>query len=200
MALTNPPDIYQAQDFVSKFVGLTAYENKQDLIYLLRKNGVTVNENASPNDVIVMTYLAIAQSPQFKKDIESYMQAAYQQEEKLGIGESEKLSKTGKAAAPAKQGGTKVGNLLRGVATQENIGALLNTGLSFLSQKMTANADQKSINAAAQLQAQKAQAELAEAAKLDAQANKNKWILPVAIGAIVVIGVVAFLVIRKKNK
>lgn len=210
MALTNAPDIYQAQDFLSKFVGLTAYENKQDLIYLLRKNGVTVDEKASPNDVILMTYLAIAQSPQFKNDIQAYMKAAYQEEAKMGIDANKDgfddetgqplTAKAKKQAKIAAQGGTKVGNLIRSVATEENIGALLNTGLSFVSQKMTAKADQKSINAAAQLQAQKAQAELAQAAKFDAQAKKNKWIVPVAIGAFVVIGIVAYMIIKKKNK
>ena len=203
MNVSNLPDVYQAEDFVNKFVGLTAYENKNDLILLLRKNGVSVSDNASTDDVILMTYLAIAQSPRFKSDLVSYAKSAQEQEEgKLGLTAEER--KAARVKKREEQGGTKIGNLIRSVATEENIGTLLNTGLGFLSQKMTAKANEGAINAGAQYKASEAIAYAEQAKKEDAKANaekqRAKWIVPVAIVAgIAVIGVIAFVVLKKKK-
>jgi hypothetical protein len=71
----NQLDVYQAKDVLMKSIGLTAYEDRDTLIALLRKNGVQVPENVSDNDLLNMTYVAIANSLQFKKDLAKYLES-----------------------------------------------------------------------------------------------------------------------------
>lgn len=202
------PNVYEAQEVIQKSIGYITSEKKKDLINLLRQNGVQVNDSVSDKDLMRMTYLGIAKSLQFKKDFAKYLeslsqdnQVGYVSEEFFNLTAAEKAAKkTEKAAKIKEQGGTKAGNLIRTVATEQNIQSVINTGLGILSQKLTAKADQKSIAAATDLavaESQKAKLE-ADAASAKAKSS-NAWVLPVVIGAIVIIGV-GFYFYKKRNK
>ena len=85
------------------------------------------------------------------------------------------------------------------MGTEENINALVNTGIGILSKKLTAKSDQASIAAATDFEAQKSQRTLAEAQLQQQKAASKKWVIPVVIGSVVVVGLIVFLVIRKKK-
>ena len=198
-------DVYEAQSVIEKSIGYMVYEDKSTLIALLRKNGVQVPEKVSDDDLIRMTYVAIAKSLQFKKDLAKYLESktieayeGYVDEEFFnGDGKGKKVNPN-----LIKQGGkgTKVGNAVRSIATQENIQTAINTGIGLLSDSLSAKADQKSIQQATQLATEKSKQAIAEAQAEDAKKSKIKsWVIPVVIGVIVIGGIVTYLVIKKRK-
>lgn len=202
-------DVYEAQSVIEKSIGYMIYEDKDTLIALLRKNGVQIPDNVSNDELIAMTYVAVAKSLQFKKDLAKYIASkgkqefeGYVDEEFFNLTKEEKQAKQAARQSKIKeQGGTKVGNLVRSVATEDTIQSLINTGLGVVSQKLTAKADKASIQAATQLASEKSKQALAEAAAEDAKKRKIKsWVLPVVIGVVVIAGIATFIIIRKKRK
>lgn len=217
----NQVDVYQAKDVLMQSIGLMAYEDRDTLIALLRKNGVQLSDDVSNDELLNMTYVAVAKSLQFKKDLAKYLEfrtkEAYE-----GYVDDEFFNNDGKgflglfkkkdstATTPkvknpklVSQGGegTKVGNAIRSIATPENVQALINTGLGVLSDSLTAKADRKSIQDATALASERSKQAIADAQKEDASKSKLKaWIVPTIIGVVVLGGIVTFLVIRNKNK
>jgi hypothetical protein len=174
---------------------------------MLRKNGAKVNDDISDDKLIKVVYLAIAKSNGFKSDFSNYLKSKFS-EEQVGYVEEEffdltaeqrKAKQTARKTKVAEQGGTKVGLALKKVATEENINALVNTGIGILSKKLTAKSDQASITAATQLSAQKSQQALAEAQLQEQKSKSRKWVIPVVIGSVVVVGLIVYFVIRKKK-
>jgi hypothetical protein len=209
----NQLDVYQAKDLLMQSIGLMAYEDKDTLVNLLRKNGVQVEDNVSTNDLLNMTYVAIANSLQFKKDLAKYLESkaiesyeGYVDEEFFNLTKEEReakrtAKKTAKTETRKTQGGTKVGLAIKSVATPENIQSVINTGLGVLADSLTAKADRKAIQDATALASERSQQAIAEAQAQDSAKSKIKaWIIPTIIGVVVIGGIVTYLVIKKRNK
>jgi hypothetical protein len=209
----NQLDVYQAKDLLMQSIGLMAYEDRDTLVTLLRKNGVQVEDNVSTNDLLNMTYVAIANSLQFKKDLAKYLESkaiesyeGYVDEEFFNLTKEEReakrtAKKTAKTETRKTQGGTKVGLAIKSVATPENIQSVINTGLGVLADSLTAKADRKAIQDATALASERSQQAIAEAQAQDSAKSKIKaWIIPTIIGVVVIGGIVTYLVIKKRNK
>jgi hypothetical protein len=209
----NQLDVYQAKDLLMQSIGLMAYEDKDTLVNLLRKNGVQVEDNVSTNDLLNMTYVAIANSLQFKKDLAKYLESkaiesyeGYVDEEFFNLTKEERAAKrtakkTARTETRKTQGGTKVGLAVKSVATKENIQSVINTGLGVLADSLTAKADRKAIQEATALASERSQQAIAEAQAQDSAKSKIKaWIIPTIIGVVVIGGIVTYLVIKKRNK
>ncbi len=209
----NQLDVYQAKDLLMQSIGLMAYEDRDTLVTLLRKNGVQVEDNVSTNDLLNMTYVAIANSLQFKKDLAKYLESkaiesyeGYVDEEFFNLTKEERAAKktakkTARTETRKTQGGTKVGLAVKSVATKENIQSVINTGLGVLADSLTAKADRKAIQEATALASERSQQAIAEAQAQDSAKSKIKaWIIPTIIGVVVIGGIVTYLVIKKRNK
>jgi len=209
----NQLDVYQAKDVLMQSIGLIAYEDKDTLIALLRKNGVQVSDNVSTDDLLNMTYVAIGKSLQFKKDLAKYLDSkanesyeGYVDEEFFNLTKEERearrnAKKIAQAETRKTQGGTKVGLAIKSVATKDNVQSLINTGLGVLSDSLTAKADRKSIQDATALATEKSKQAIAEAKAQDSAKSKMKaWLIPTLIGVVVIGGIVTYFVIKKRNK
>jgi len=208
--LMQPVAVNQAQDAIQEAIGLAVFQDRDMLIAMLRKNGASIDDDISDENLIKVTYLAIAKSNGFKRDFSDYLVGNFSEETLNYVDEEEffngdgdkkaarKLKKTKKADIRAEKGGSTVGKALGKVATPENINSLVNAGINVLSTKLTAKADQKSIQDATNLAAQKSQQALAEAKLAEQKAAGRKWIVPVAIVGVLLIGGVIYFVTRKK--
>jgi hypothetical protein len=209
----NQLDVYQAKDLLMQSIGLMVYEDRETLIALLRKNGVQVSDNVSTDDLLNMTYVAIGNSLQFKKDLAKYLESkamesyeGYVDEEFFNLTKEErearrKVKKVTRAETRKEKGGTKVGLAVKSVATKENIQSVINTGLGVLSDTLTAKADRKAIQDATALASERSKQAIAEAQAQDSAKSKMKaWIIPTLIGVVVIGGIVTYFVIKKRNK
>jgi hypothetical protein len=212
-------DSYEAQNLIETSIGYMLVDDRDDLINLLRQNGVNVDDNVSDDDLLNMTYVAIGKSTQFKRDLAKYLDAQSKGETTLNYVDEGFFNNDGKKATrQAKRttkvtkrkteanptGKSKAGLLLGQIGTQENIQAAINTGLGVLSSKLTAKADQKSIAAATALAAENSKASAAEALAADRKAEAGlatkKWVVPVVIGVSVIAVVVGIVIYMKKRK
>jgi hypothetical protein len=212
-------DSYEAQNLIETSIGYILNDDRDDLITLLRQNGVNVSDDVSDEDLLNMTYIAIGRSNQFKRDLAKYLDAQAKGETTLNYVDEGFFNANGKKKKPKvnpaekrktritetnPEGKSKAGRLLGQIGTQENIQAAINTGLGVLSQKLTAKADQKTVAdattlAAARSQAAKAEAEAADKKAAAGEATK-KWVVPVIIGVSVIAVVVGIVIYMRKNK
>jgi hypothetical protein len=212
-------DSYEAQNLIEISIGYMLNDDRDDLITLLRQNGVNVSDDVSDEDLLNMTYIAIGRSNQFKRDLAKYLDAQAKGETTLNYVDEGFFNANGKKKKPKvnpaekrkkritetnPEGKSKAGRLLGQIGTQENIQAAINTGLGVLSQKLTAKADQKTVAdattlAAARSQAAKAEAEAADKKAAAGEATK-KWVVPVIIGVSVIAVVVGIVIYMRKNK
>lgn len=211
-------DSYEAQNLIETSIGYMLVDDRDDLINLLRQNGVNVDDNVSDDDLLNMTYVAIGKSTQFKRDLAKYLDAQSKGETTLNYVDEEFFNGDGKATRQAKRttkvtarkteanptGKSKAGLLLGQIGTSENIQAAINTGLGVLSSKLTAKADQKSIADATALAAERSKQAAAEAKAADSKAEAGlatkKWVVPVVIGVSVIAVVVGLVIYMKKRK
>ncbi len=208
-------DVYEAKDVIIKSIGYMVYEDRGALIDLLRKNGVQVSDNLSDDDLIRMTYVAIGNSLQFKKDLARYIDAqtkeAYEGYVEEGFFNSNGDKKTVRTAkrterktardtAKTARGGSKVGVAVKGIATKENVQAAINTGLGLLADSLSAKADRKTVQEATLLASEKSKQAIAEAQAEDSKKSRIKsWIIPTLIGVVVIGGIVTYFVMRKRK-
>jgi len=208
-------DVYEAKDVIIKSIGYMVYEDRGTLIDLLRKNGVQVSDNVSDDDLIKMTYVAIGNSLQFKKDLARYIDAqtkeAYEGyvDEEFFNGDGDKKAarvakrterKTARDTAKTARGGSKVGVAVKGIATKENVQAAINTGLGLLADSLSAKADRKTVQEATLLASEKSKQAIAEAQAEDSKKSRIKsWIIPTLIGVVVIGGIVTYFVMRKRK-
>jgi len=221
-------DSYQAQNLIETSIGYMLNDDRDDLINLLRQNGVNVSDDVSDEDLLNMTYVAIGRSTQFKRDLAKYLDAQSKGETTLNYVDEEFFNLFGgkkksdgtkpppkpKTSPQEKQknritstnpeGKSKAGLLLGQIGTTENIQAAINTGLGVLSQKLTAKADQKSIADATALASERSKQAAAEAEAADKKAAAGdatrKWVVPVVIGVSVVAVIVGVVIYMKRNK
>jgi hypothetical protein len=208
-------DVYEAKDVIIKSIGYMVYEDRGTLIDLLRKNGVQVSDNVSDDDLIKMTYVAIGNSLQFKKDLARYIDAqtkeayeGYVDEEFFNVDADKKAARTAKKtekktareAAKTARGGSKVGVAVKGIATKENVQAAINTGLGLLADSLSAKADRKTVQEATLLASEKSKQAIAEAQAEDSKKSRIKsWIIPTLIGVVVIGGIVTYFVMKKRK-
>ena len=208
-------DVYEAKDVIIKSIGYMVYEDRGTLIDLLRKNGVQVSDNVSDDDLIKMTYVAIGNSLQFKKDLSRYIDAqtkeayeGYVDEEFFNVDADKKAARTAKKTerktardtAKTARGGSKVGVAVKGIATKENVQAAINTGLGLLADSLSAKADRKTVQEATLLASEKSKQAIAEAQAEDSKKSRIKsWIIPTLIGVVVIGGIVTYFVMRKRK-
>lgn len=208
-------DVYEAKDVIIKSIGYMVYEDRGTLIDLLRKNGVQVSDNVSDDDLIRMTYVAIGNSLQFKKDLARYIDAqtkeayeGYVDEEFFNVDADKKAARTAKRTerktardtAKTARGGSKVGVAVKGIATKENVQAAINTGLGLLADSLSAKADRKTVQEATLLASEKSKQAIAEAQAEDSKKSRIKsWIIPTLIGVVVIGGIVTYFVMRKRK-
>jgi hypothetical protein len=208
-------DVYEAKDVIIKSIGYMVYEDRGTLIDLLRKNGVQVSDNVSDDDLIKMTYVAIGNSLQFKKDLARYIDAqtkeayeGYVDEEFFNVDADKKAARTAKKTerktardtAKTARGGSKVGVAVKGIATKENVQAAINTGLGLLADSLSAKADRKTVQEATLLASEKSKQAIAEAQAEDSKKSRIKsWIVPTLIGVVIIGGIVTYFVMRKRK-
>jgi len=208
-------DVYEAKDIIIKSIGYMVYEDRGTLIDLLRKNGVQVSDNVSDDDLIKMTYVAIGNSLQFKKDLARYIDAqtkeayeGYVDEEffnKDGDAKARRVAKrtekkTARETAKTTRGGSKVGVAVKDIATKENVQSVINTGLGLLADSLSSKADRKTVKDATLLASEKSKQAIAEAEKEDAKKSRIKsWIIPTIIGVVVIGGIITYFVIKKRK-
>ena len=205
-------DTYQAQDLFIESVGVAAYKKRPELIALLRKNGVKVDDNISNSDLISVTMVACAKSSSCRADLTAFLTESIA-EEQLGYVEEgffnqvgpniripgvtpgvpkppDKKKKKGGGVFSKKEGGSAVGNFLRSEQGKDTINTTLNTGVSLLFKgKTKQQADETLKDATVQAN---------EAGQTASGDKKNKWVLPAIIGGVVVIGIVVYFATRKK--
>lgn len=210
---------YEAENLIVTSIGYMLNDDRDELISLLRQNGVTINDNVSNDDLLNMTYVAIGNSIQFRRDLAKYLDAEAKDENSLNYVEEGFFNNDGRRAdriakrntnvnlrksESNPKGKTKSGLLLGQLGTQDNVQAAINTGLGILSSKLTAKADQKSIAAATQLATEKSKQALAEAEAADKKAKAGqatkKWVVPVVIGVSVIALVVGLVIYMRKRK
>lgn len=196
-------DAYQSQDLFIESLGICAYKKKAELIALLRKNGIKVDDNISEKDLIKVAMVACAKSQSCRKDLTDFLTDCIV-EEQVGYVQEDFFSQTGQPATGTtvkkkktgifakKEGGSGVGNFLRSDAGKDTVSKALNAGISLLFK----GKDQKQANDTLNQAAGQANDAGINAA---ADEKKNKWVLPAIIGGVVVIGVVIYFATRKKS-
>jgi hypothetical protein len=100
--------------------------------------------------------------------------------------------------------GSGAGNLLRNIFSKENIDTAIKSGISIAATKLSANASKGSEQNAIAYEAQKAQTAAAEElaanakAKIPESSSTPKWVLPVGIGAgVLVLGTIVYFIVKK---
>jgi len=198
-------DAYQSQELFIESLGICAYKKKAELIALLRKNGIKVDDNISEKDLIKVAMVACAKSQSCRKDLTDFLTDCIV-EEQVGYVQEDFFSQTGQPATGTtgtkkkkpgiftkKEGGSAVGNFLRTDEGKDTVNKAINAGISLLfkgKDKTQANA---ALNQAAD------QADNAGAGAAAADTKKSKWVLPAIIGGVIVIGAVIYFATRKKK-
>lgn len=200
----------QPEDVMSNLIAYLVLTDKESVIGLLRKNGLGVSKKSSDDEIILAVYAAFQKSAAFRRDLYDLAQSSMGEMSYVGddffnsgfSGDENFFNADAKSKKLSyAQGGqgTAVGNLLRSVFTPERKEQLLNTGFDVLTKKLTQKGDTAQAQQLIQLEAAKAQASLAEAQAAQSKAEGKKWVLPVVIGSVVIIGgIIAYLVMRKK--
>jgi hypothetical protein len=197
-------DTYQAQDLFIESVGIAAYQNRPELIALLRKNGVKVDDDISNRDLISVTMVACAKSSSCRAELTAFLanlpedQLGYVQEDFFNLTAAERKARREEqrkltAERRKKQGGSAVGNIARSQEAKDTLISGLNLGIAALFKGKTGAAADETLNNATN------QADNAGQGA-SGKGDKNKWVLPTIIGGIVLVGVIAYFVTRPKNK
>jgi hypothetical protein len=197
-------DTYQAQDLFIESVGIAAYQNRPELIALLRKNGVKVDDDISNRDLISVTMVACAKSSSCRAELTAFLanlpedQLGYVQEDFFNLTAAERKARREEqrkltAERRKKQGGSAVGNIARSQEAKDTLISGLNLGIAALFKGKTGAAADETLNNATN------QADNAGQGA-SGKGDKNKWVLPTIIGGVVLVGVIAYFVTRPKNK
>tara|TARA_R110000868_G_scaffold101361_3_gene279076 strand:+ start:5753 stop:6355 length:603 start_codon:yes stop_codon:yes gene_type:complete len=195
----------QGEELVTRAIALMSEYDKPTLLAILERSGSLVTELSSQDEILDASFKALKDSSRFRQDLLNYIQMVSDE------GDDANFSNLfGK-----KEGGSAVGNALRTIFSQENISALAGAGIAYASTRLQDSASKKGNQQATDYKVAEANASLAEAKRLEAEALNNaskdggatlppkkgtpKWVLPVAIGGgVLVIGVILYFTLRKK--
>jgi len=204
-------DYTQAQDAITKVVGLMSVEDKPALVALLKRSGSLVEQSSTQTELLDAAFKAIKNSPRFRQDLSQYLSSVgtveasadgysnFGEDLLAKIGASPTTPNTTAAATTTAKSGTKVGNLLKSIFTKENISSAVNAGIGILGTKLQSKANATSEQNAIDYQVAAAQAAQAQAAAAAVAPAKKSWVLPVAIiGGVLLIGTIAYFAMRKK--
>jgi hypothetical protein len=196
---------------------------REKLISALGKNGVVMDVNTPNDQLYTAIFSGIAYSKAFRGDVKkaifSYIQekgSEQAMDSSYSNGNGLPTTFTGQFVQSAQQAGyikpttttttttkkpfsqTAVGKFLGNIFTPENVGALANTGINALNQKLTSRADKATIEQGVQLEVQKAETLDKEIQKDEA---RKKWVVPVIIASsIVVIAIIGYVIYKNKKK
>lgn len=203
-------DNQQSEEIVLGLLGDASINDPSSLINMLNASGYNASPSMSNDQLLTMSLKAMKDSNKFKGMLSTYLQKRAMEIQ------SEMSSFTGNESFLNAGGKIDWGGIL-GDTAKTAIPAIVNGGISYGSSKLQANANKGSEQRAIELakeQTKQAQANV-EAARLAAQAgggasggsasgggasSKPKWVVPVIIGAsVLVLGVVVFMVVRKKK-
>jgi len=209
-------DYTQAQDAITKIVGVMSVEDKPALIALLKRSGSLVEQSSSQTELLDAAFKAIKNSPRFRQDLNQYLNSVATVEASangysnavgdqwgistaFNVGTSSATPTATAEATTTAKSGTKVGNLLRSIFTKENISSAVNAGIGILGTKLQSKANATSEQNAIDYQVAAAQAAQAQSAAAAVAPAKKSWVLPVAIiGGVLLIGTIAYFAMRKK--
>lgn len=194
---------------------------REKLVSALQKNGVTIGINSPNDELYTAIFTGIAKSKSFRTDIKkavySYLQSKKEftpsqregffnfltEDEAKAIFKSagatagQQVTQTSNVAAgsPTRQSG---GGFFSGLFTKEQLAQFANTGINFISSKLTQKADEKSVQEGIKYQVAKANAAELERQKEEA---KKKWVVPVVIASVVVVaGIIGFVIYKNRKK
>jgi len=220
---------------ITNLIGIMSVEDKPSLVRLLKKSGSYVTDLSTNEEILDAAFKSLKNSKRFRDNLNTYFVNTAKQvpEPKydnyvdsdffnvLPVIDGSSISQSALIAAgrtPVQKynpttatGGTKVGNAIRSIFSQENIDTIVKTGISVAATKLTANATKQSEQRAIDFEIAQAQAAALQTQQISAAKNagfnpdgtpikKNKWIMPVVIILVVtLIGFGAYYMIKKKK-
>jgi hypothetical protein len=208
--MANLQDAQKGEQIVTTAIAFMSEFDKPSLLAILKRSGSMVTELSTQQEMLDASFKALKDSERFRQDLLDYIKASQTQ------GDANFSNWDGlKNLFAKKEGGSGVGNALRNVFSQENISALAGAGIAYASTRLQDSASRKGNQQATDYKVAEANASLAEAKRLEAEALANasrgasqtnaptsktpKWVLPVAIGGgVLVLGVVLYFALRKK--
>lgn len=221
------PKLEELSDRISQSVVVATDLDKPNMVALLKKNGSLVTELSPNSEIKLASIQAIKESPNFRRDFAEYIKRTINlgsstisnilpNRRKVSKRQSLNNLSEGKNFANyvsddffangTGEGWKKVSQALGKVFTEENIQALTSAGIGYASARLQDSATKKGNAQAIAYEKAKAEAALAQAqanattptTPTDSKGGK-KWVLPVVIGGVVVLGVVVFLVAKRKK-
>jgi hypothetical protein len=195
----------QTQDLTRKAIALAVVRQRDKIIALLKKHGVTVDASNSDDELIVALLQAIKHSQRFRQDLKTLLVQVTPGNTQNFTGE-DNFFFTGESkffnADSGDSGGsstssskTALGSFLSG-----NLDKILGTGLDTISSTLKAKADQKLADKALAIEAEKTK----QAALAAQQSNRSTTAglstgakVAIGVGAAAVIGLIIYLVVKK---
>jgi hypothetical protein len=202
--LSNPNADLEA-DMIYKTLVIMSEDDKPSLVEMLKKSGSLETELSTQKELLDASFKALMLSDRFRNELRKYLaQQIMQSDMSSFVGDDAYANQGG---YKEKMGYTRVGGFLRNTFSSDNINKFLDVGLAFASAKLQDSASRKGNQQAIDFELAKAKSTDAESLRLQAEAmarsttapSSKKWVLPVAIGGgVLVLGVIIYLVMRKK--
>lgn len=220
-------NLLQAQEGEQLVTNAIAYMSEYDkpsLLEMLKRSGSLVTEMSTQQEMLDAAFKALKDSDRFRKDLAQYIKSVtsesnfsnYVDDDMFANGVGDTPSRGGTSTKKKSynpqtgEGGTAVGNLLRGVFSPENISALTQVGIGYASTRLQNAANKQGNQQAIDYKNAEAQAAIAEAQRLQMQlaagtavgggAGSKKWVKPVLIvTGVLAVGAVLFFALRKKQ-
>jgi len=202
----------QGEELVTRAIALMSEYDKPTLLEILKRSGSLVTELSSQQEILDASFKALKDSERFRQDLLDYIKATTSEsgDANFSYVDGKKVNWLTKLFA-SKEGGTRVGNGLKNIFSQENISALAGAGIMYATTRLQDSASKKGNQQAIDYKNAEANSYLAqERANLSTSqggggttpppsSQTPKWVLPVAIGGgVLVIGVILYFVFKKK--
>jgi hypothetical protein len=210
----------KAANFILSILSTMSTDAKADLVSLLQSSGYDVTMDTSSDMLLEKALFAVKDSSKFKNLLITYIKENFGETSFSGNEEGfYEVTGAGKAlrgiGSGIKSAGSWVGS---NVLTKDTISALTGAGVGYLSGRLQDKANKAGDERAIELAKQQARAAEAQAAAeanrlaqsqagagsagstaSDTKKGTPKWVLPVAIGAgVLILGTVILLAVRKK--
>lgn len=210
----------EARDITRKALGLAVAKHRNKLVALLKKHGVSA-DTSTDDKLIVATLAAMRDSGRFRDDLREVLTktttetvgftAEYNSFFFTGTkffnweASYNDLSNqlAGSSTAPASTSTSTKSTAGQLLSDPKLIGSILNTGLTTLSNSLTAKSNQKLADTTLQIEAEKTKQAALLAQGGGAAANNpgglsTGAIIGITLGSLALVGVVIWLVVRKK--
>ena len=195
----------QGEELITKSIALMSEYDKPTLLAILRRSGSFVTELSTQQQILDASFKALKDSERFRQDLLSYIKATTNENNDANFSNFSL-----KDLFKSKEGGTRVGNTLKTIFSKENVSALAGAGIAYASTKLQDSASKKGNQQAIDYKVAEANSFIAQEKANQStpqggttppppSSGKPKWVIPVVIGGVVVLGVVLFFVFRKKK-